>query len=149
MTAYDITLRITFIVLSLVGLYSCFCFARESLAKVFPFLDGGKPVEASCKNGSCILVSQTRWAKIFGVPNWWFGTAFYLVTILGTLWTNPWIISVAIMGALGACLFSLFLIYGLAFKLKAFCKMCYLAHAVNFALLITWFIAIWKATTPV
>jgi uncharacterized membrane protein len=147
MKAYDIILRVTLVIVSGIGLYSCFCFAQEYLAKYLPSLKKVKPVEAVCKDGSCIMLEKTHWGRLLGVPNWWLGTVFYILVILSTIWTNMWIITFAILGTLGACLFSVILIYGLVFKLKAFCKMCYIAHAANFAIFILWVIAVWQATT--
>jgi uncharacterized membrane protein len=146
MTAYEVILRLTLVALSLAGLYSCFCFARSFLGKYIKKLAEAKPVEVVCHDGTCMMLDQTRWSRLLWVPNWWFGTLFYLLTLLSALWPNIWVITFALLGTLGAVIFSIILIYGLLFRLKAVCMLCYVAHAVNFALLIVWFVAIWQAT---
>ena len=146
MNASEILFRVTLAALSLVGLYTCFCFAKETLARFIKPLADSKPLEAVCKDGSCLIIAHTRWAKLLGVPNWWFGTAFYLLTIIVAIYANVWFVTFAILGSLGAAVVSLILIYGLAFQLKSFCRICYLAHAVNFAILICWAIGFWRFT---
>jgi len=146
MTAYEILLRLTFILLSLLGLYTCVSFGSEKLGRFIKPLANFKPVEVVCGDGSCIKLEDTWWAHIVGVPNWWFGIAFYLLTLLCALWTNVWVISFGIVASTTAIFFSLFLIYGLVFKLKTVCRLCYIAHATNAAIFITWVVAIWQAS---
>ena len=143
MTAYEIILRLSLILASLVGIYVCFCFAQGLLAKLVPKLGTVHSVVTLCKDTPTEL---TKWDSLLGVPNWWLGSIFYILIILSTIWTNVWVVTFALLGTMGACVISLILIYGLIFSVKKFCKMCYLAHIANFAILILWIIAIWQAT---
>lgn len=93
---------------------------------------------AICKDGSCINLMQTRWANIFGIPNWWFGMAFYGLTLLSAVWATMWVVTFAILGAIMAVAFSIVLIYGLLYRLRAYCSWCYLSHLVNFMILMLW-----------
>ena len=148
MTASDFLYRLPLIAFSLVGLYSCLSFGSEFLGKYIKPLAKFKPIELVCNDGTCIKLEHTRWAHVFGVPNWWFGTVFYFLTLLAALWTNVWVVSFAIMGSIGAICLSVVLIYGLAIKLKTVCHLCYVAHAANLGIFIVWLIAIFQATKP-
>lgn len=142
MDTYEILIRSSLSALSLLGLYSSWCFAK-------PHYDCWRQrpvshVEAVCNDRSCVVLENTRWGKLLGFPNWWLGFAFYAATLLAVAWTHPWLVAAAFLGAILAVTFSFILMYGLAVHLKAFCKFCYLAHFANFGILITWLLAVWQ-----
>ena len=133
--AVDITFRTFLAVFALVGLGDSLIFAFNAL--------NHKETEIACKDGTCIRLSKTPHAAVFfHIPNWIFGIAYYLLTILAALTTNPLLVGMSLLGVLISCGLSVYLIHSLIFKLKAMCKLCYLAHAMNFALL-------WMGRIPV
>ena len=107
------------------------------------------------EGSNCLTVLQTKYARVFGVPNSLLGIVYYLMVI-------DWVASyptrsgptlhegLAYFGAsLGYGLFAtvltalagvsvvlgLYLMYALRWKLKVRCPLCYTAHAINTLLL--------------
>lgn len=127
----DLTYRSLLALFSLIGLGDSLIFAYNALQH--------RETEVACKDGTCIRLSKTPYAAvIFRIPNWAFGILYYLLSFFAALTTNTTLVGLSMVGAVLSSLLSVVLIYSLVVKLKAMCRLCYLAHAVNFALLITW-----------
>ena len=139
-TWLDWSLRVLLLIFSGVGLWSCSVFAIEQWRTK---RGKGGPIELVCKDGSCLVLSRTRWAHMFfGIPNWYFGFGFYIITIFTAIFLQDWLFYLDLAATAGAVLISLILIYGLLFKLKAFCKFCYIAHAANAGIALIWILTI-------
>ena len=97
-----------------------------------------KPKTYVCRNGTCIKIADTPYARVFGIQNWQLGILFYLLTVTASLSWHPSLIwSVAVFSAVSA-LVSVYLAYALTFKLKVVCVVCYIAQAVNLAIFGLW-----------
>lgn len=135
MSTSDWVIRLLLIFFSSLGLWSCLYFAREEMS-----VRKGKAShhEFTCADGSCIMLAKTPWARLLGFPNWYLGFAYYTIVILAAVISNKPLVGLALIGAGVSTLTSIFLMYILAWKLKVFCKMCYLAHFSNISLLFVW-----------
>lgn len=135
MTLTDWVIRLSLILLSSLGLWSCLFFAREE----FMVKKGkGSHHEFTCADGSCIMLARTRWARIFGFPNWYLGIAYYILVILAAVISNEILVMLALIGSALSTITSIILMYSLSMVLRVFCKMCYLAHFANIAILFVW-----------
>jgi uncharacterized membrane protein len=100
-----------------------------------------KEIEVECRDGSCVRLSKTPYARVFfNIPNWAFGIAYYLLVLGTAIFAQPWMAGLALLGAFISTTLSLYLIWSLAVKLRAMCRLCYLAHAVNIGLMIVWIV---------
>jgi len=96
-----------------------------------------KPLCDLSDKASCTKPIKSSFGKIFGVSNTIIGMIFYagiaLLTCLGYH-------QLVLIGAIGACVVSVFLAYILYFKIKTICLICTLTYAVNVSLLLaSWF----------
>jgi uncharacterized membrane protein len=135
MTLTDWAIRLSLIFFSGLGLWSCLYFAQEE------FNVRKKKTqhhEFTCADGSCIMLARTPWARIFGFPNWYMGIVYYVLVILAAVISNETLVALAMLGAAFSTIMSVVLMYGLAVKLRVFCKFCYLAHFANIAILFVW-----------
>jgi len=128
---------IALILLSLVGLYTCFAFWQS-----------GKGNHRFCIHGQCLKVEGSRWGKLLYLPNWVFGSLFYGAIIAAGIFMSAlpglhdtvlyndvslleavrWL---AILASVASMLMSFLLLYGLRVVLHVHCYTCYLAHVVN------------------
>jgi uncharacterized membrane protein len=96
------------------------------------------------EGSSCVTVVQTKYARVFGLPNSLLGIGYYLLLIVWAVagahlggmissaaFTNALIAASAVTVALGG-----YLVYALRRKLGVDCPLCYTAHAINAALLV-------------
>jgi uncharacterized membrane protein len=102
------------------------------------------------EDSNCVTVVQTRWARVFGVPNSLLGI-FYYAGVMAWALGGPglylrlgaaglplrWLILAA--GVVTVLLGS-YLIYALLRKLHTHCPLCYLAHGINAGLLVLLFL---------
>ena len=127
----------TVIVLALVGfadaLYFTFAYyGRVKKARWVP------EILCAREGSNCVTVVQTPYARVFGMPNSMLGIVYYVLLILWALAGSPvpalrW----ALIGASTASvLLGFYLIYSLRRKLYTHCPLCYMAHAINAALLV-------------
>ena len=95
------------------------------------------------EGSNCVTVVQTKYARVFGVPNSLLGIAYYLAAILWV--AAPTGLSGVFFAALtdaliavaaGTVILGGYLIYALRRKLGVDCPMCYAAHAINAVLLV-------------
>ena len=98
------------------------------------------PLQVNCQDGTCIVLSRTPWARLAWLPNWVYGIGFYFLTILTSIWLTPVTFGLSLVGTVLSSVFSIVLIYALTVKLKAFCRLCYIAHAANFGIFLTWIV---------
>jgi uncharacterized membrane protein len=141
MASTDIAIRLSLILFSSLGLWSCLYFAREEFAVKKGHANHH---EFTCADGSCIMLARTRWARLFGIPNWYLGIGYYILTILTAVISSELLVAGALIGSLLSTITSIILMYALAIKLRVFCKMCYLAHFANIAILFVWTIILFS-----
>ncbi|MBZ5563492.1 MAG: hypothetical protein LAP13_13860 [Acidobacteriia bacterium] len=143
-------LRGLIIVLSLAGLADAlyFTFAYYGRIKKARWI----PEILCAREGSnCVMVVQTPYARVFGVPNSLLGIVYYLVLIAwATKWrsnTPSWYIHFAyivispayfllVLASAVTVLLGFYLVYALRRKLHIHCPLCYTAHAINTALFV-------------
>jgi uncharacterized membrane protein len=127
--AADTTYRIILALLALTGLGDSFIFAFNALRK--------RETEIVCRDGTCVRLSPYA-AVFFHIPNWIFGIIYYVLTLIAVITTDQNLILLSLVGVIVTSIFSTYLIHSLVVKLKVMCKLCYVAHAVNYALLLIW-----------
>jgi uncharacterized membrane protein len=92
------------------------------------------------EGSSCVAVVQTRYARIFGVPNSLLGIVFYVAvagwTLAGGIVAARWLVWALIAANAVAVALGFYLIYALRRILHTDCPLCYTAHAINAALLV-------------
>jgi uncharacterized membrane protein len=90
--------------------------------------------------GSCARIVDTRYGRVFGLPNGVFGVAWYiLLAAAGVHWAINGDLSYCVLwlvGAAGVLALTLFLAWALIFRLHVVCRLCFLAHALNLAILV-------------
>jgi uncharacterized membrane protein len=156
-------LRSVIVILSLVGLADAlyFTFAyygRIKKARWVPELFCAR------EGSSCVTVVQTKYARVFGVPNSLLGIIYYCLLMIGV--TDGWSFGIDlhfqatyIVLSLGHALMILasavtvalgfYLIYALRTKLHTHCPLCYLGHAINATLFIILILPFISAILPV
>ena len=128
-----------------IGLFISALFAWASMAKPpqgenLPLIWRIMPSLCNMEPGSCGSLLTTKQARIFGIPNYIMGIAFYLFALGIAIFTpmDPgtlyWVL---VLVTTGAVFTGAFLIYSLIFTLQTNCPLCYMGHVVNFLLLAT------------
>lgn len=82
---------------------------------------------------SCTKTFLSPWSKLLGVSNTYVGIAFYVGMIVLGLLGQP---QLALLGAVVACLASMFLAYILYAKVQTFCLLCSSIYLINIVLLV-------------
>ena len=126
---------ITILLLSVIGFaISLYGFSIEEKLKKNPEY---KPLCDFSANASCTKPMKSSFGKILGISNTIIGMIFYAgIALLSCLGYHE----LVLLGAIGACVVSVFLAYILYFKLKTVCLICTLTYAVNAGLLVSsWF----------
>ena len=82
---------------------------------------------------SCTKTFLSPWGKLFGISNVYIGMVFYAAMILFGLLDQ---VHLTLLGAVGACIASLFLAYILFAKIKTFCLVCITTYVINVILLV-------------
>jgi uncharacterized membrane protein len=92
------------------------------------------------QGSSCITVVQTPYARVFGVPNSLLGIAYYLLVVgwclAGPAKAPAWLFGVLLAASACTVLLGFYLMYGLRFRLRTHCPLCYAAHVINILLLV-------------
>jgi uncharacterized membrane protein len=98
------------------------------------------------EGSSCVTVVQTRYGRVFGVPNSLLGTVYYLILIAwpfvagrqhGSLFGRSHGLgyeearAFLLFASAGTVILGGYLIYALRRKLGTHCPLCYAAHAIN------------------
>ena len=146
----DSTVRALIFVLALTGLvvshyFTLAYFGRVKKARWIP------EILCAREGSSCVTVVQTPYARVFGVPNSLLGIVYYVALMTGAVkdWsyginlymyvTNvvfPFAFGLLIFISAGTVALGFYLIYALRWKLQIDCPLCYIAHAINAALLV-------------
>jgi uncharacterized membrane protein len=134
----DLFIIISLGFLSLVGLLGCTVFAANQFGFTLP-----KPLQLTVPTHNDASIATTRWGKLLGIPNWWLGTFFYVLTFTVAMFSfvpaiPPSLILLAISGSIIAVITSLVLLYGERAVLKVNCSACRIIHLANFAILGVW-----------
>jgi len=111
------------------GIYASAVMARKSLRAA-----RGGLSEAS-------VVDSERARAIGGLPNSFFGLAYYLALALCVPFAGlPLVWTGAFIAVVAAAVFSIYLAYSLLFVTKMPCPFCWSSHAVNWSLVALWFL---------
>ena len=82
---------------------------------------------------SCTKTFLSPWSKLFGISTIYIGMVFYAAMMLFGLSGQ---VQLVFLGAVSACIASLFLAYILYAKIKTFCLVCITTYVVNVILLV-------------
>ncbi len=119
------------IILLLLGvLLSCYALYAEWRAKK------NKKYSAICdigKSASCTKAFTSRYGKLLGLPNAFYGLVFYIAMFLFAFYG---LLEFVFYGAAVSMIVTLILAYVLYVKMKNFCLVCNLIYIVNILLLI-------------
>ncbi|MFY9558121.1 MAG: vitamin K epoxide reductase family protein [Blastocatellia bacterium] len=85
---------------------------------------------------TCQTVLNTRYARVFGVPNSLLGALYYIVVITTLLcgWTTGLVGTGLIVVAWFTVALGIFLAYSLFFIIRIPCPLCLAGHTINLAL---------------
>jgi uncharacterized membrane protein len=129
-------LSILIAVLSATGLYIAMYFSLVYYRVIQPE-NSIMPAFCSMKTHTCQSVLNTKFARVFGVPNSLLGVVYYLL-ILVLLFANllfvPALSSILVVVAWFTVALGVFLTYSLFFIIKTPCPLCLAGHAINCAL---------------
>ncbi len=97
-------------------------------------------VPAFCRMdaGSCASIVDTRWARVFGLPNAVWGLGWYVIVAAAALgampgFPTPW--CAGLLVASGATVaFSALLFWAIVWRLRTRCPLCFAGHAINVAI---------------
>jgi uncharacterized membrane protein len=125
----DVTLitshRLLLCIFGCIGLAACYLFVRDEKAG------------EQCEDGTCSVLGHTPYARLLGVPNWYFGILFYAAIIIVGIANISLVTLFGLAGSVLSIVFSIILVWSLIVKLKTFCRYCYVSHATNLAIFIT------------
>jgi len=88
----------------------------------------------------CSVVTESKWAKVFGIRNEVFGFTFYLFALAGIISViflpslAPLVKTFLVFGTLAGLTFSVFLTYISFFKIKDYCFYCLISFGINILL---------------
>lgn len=114
--------------LALVGLWCCSYFAI-SIRKARTYM---------CRNGTCVKLTETPYARVLRIQNWQLAIPVYLLSGLVALSWLPFLIWASLLVSAVATFVSVYLAYALMFRLRVVCIVCYVAQSVNLAILGLW-----------
>ena len=102
---------------------------------------GGQPLVCPM-NGDCHAVLASKWNKFLGVKNEIWGLLYYLgvLSLLGLVFYNFIGINILFAVISFGILYSAFLTYVQAFKIKGYCFYCLVSAIINLLLFLTIFI---------
>lgn len=120
----------TFFVLSLGGMFNAgYLLWKTSQKKKHPLV---------CPlNHDCGVVTESKWAKVFGIRNEILGFTFFITMFLAILGTvlipayEEFLMLFILIGASAAFLFSLFLVFLQAFVIKDYCFYCIISAIIT------------------
>lgn len=128
--------------LAMAGLISSIYFALAHYGRI----KTGDMIPTVAGEGICVSILDTPYARVLGLPNSVFGITYYLLITFSAgyrLLFGEWLLlNVLIVVAVLAALFSLFLAWSLIFRIRVFCPVCFLSHAVNLALAVILLLAV-------
>lgn len=136
------------LVLAGIGLYAALYF-------LFVYYEVIEPDTAMlpsfCKLGEaqCASLVRSPDAQLFGMPNATLGIVYYLVVVaegvFGWQEVPLWFARGTVIVAWFVVAVGIYLVYALFFRLRVSCRLCIVAHAVNFALaaLLTFGVHLW------
>ncbi len=97
-------------------------------------------IPAFCRmdEGSCSSIVDTKWARVFGLPNSVYGFVWYLLVAGVAVYAMmghplPWCLPLLVASALTVAV-SVLLFWSLIWKLKTRCPLCFLGHATNLSI---------------
>jgi len=135
--AFELYLQLLSVLGLIISLY--FVFIYHGIAK-----GSNKLVPKSiCSEKTCHNVLQTKFARVFKVPNFYLGIDYYLIVFISTFFDlNNLILYGLLIISWFVVLFSIYLAYSLIFKLKTACNLCFLAQIINLVIGILFFLMV-------
>lgn len=140
--SHSVLIRAAVAILALAGLADAlyFTFAYYGRIKKARWV----PEILCAREGSnCVTVVQTPYARVFGVPNSLLGIIYYLLVVFWALVGRlvPGLLWALIGASVATVLLGFYLIYSLLRRLHTHCPFCYMAHAINAALMVLFILA--------
>lgn len=146
----DHVIRALIVILALGGLTDAlyFTFAYYGRVKKSRWIP---EILCAREGSSCVTVVQTKYGRVFGVPNSLLGAAYYSILIswclapgskhLYSLGNDKSVVyaypsALLLLISAGTVILGGYLIYALRRKLGTHCPLCYTAHAINTILFI-------------
>jgi uncharacterized membrane protein len=128
----NLTLHIAAIALSLIGAVNSLYFILAQY--------GGARASCEAEMGACNTVLETPYARVFGIPNSVIGLLFYALVVVVCVVSRRTGSKVLLLYGLAASVMalpvSLYLAYALVYRLRRPCRLCFLSHAINLALVV-------------
>ena len=143
----DLILRILLLLLALGGLGLCSRFILDqyqnsplvlSRPKLSALTHKLGPIATSLETKQPLSYAKYPESRLLGFPNWYPGVPFYLITLLSALWSNTYVVGVALLLSIFATVFSIILFLVNRFSLKAKCPSCTFIHLINLAIFAYW-----------
>lgn len=96
------------------------------------------PTFCRMEAGACARIVDTRWARVFGLPNAVYGLAWYVFVAFVALTdlaggSEGWCL-ILIAGAAATVAVSVLLFWSLVWRLKTPCPLCFFGHGINVAI---------------
>ncbi len=119
------------IILSIAGLFISFYFLCAKRGW-FPKFVKNMPL---CDGNTCMRVSDSKYGKMFGVPNYIFGMFYYIVILLFSIFSflhdDKNAHYFLLVMSWSTVLIAVYLTYALLVKLKTVCVPCFVLHGIN------------------
>ena len=85
-----------------------------------------------CEGNTCMRVSDSKYGKMFGVPNYISGFFYYvIILIFSFLNVDKNILYFLLIVSWSTVLLAIYLTYALLFRLKTVCVPCFVSHGIN------------------
>ena len=118
-------------IMSIMGLFISFYFLCAK-SGWFPKFVKNMPL---CEGNTCIRVSDSKYGKMFGIPNYIFGMIYYIAILLFSLFSflnaDKNVYYFLLVMSWSTILLVVYLTYALLVKLKTVCVPCFVLHGVN------------------
>ncbi len=128
--------KIFIISLSTLGFYISLYFTLVNYNLIHP---SRFPIPSMCKlsEGNCQLIIKTKYARLFGLPNFVYGLVYYLGIIVFVIsGASGYIKIVFQIVSVFVVILGVYLSYVLVWVLKVNCILCFLSHIVNFLIMV-------------
>ena len=91
-----------------------------------------------CSENTCNAILETRFAKVFKIPNFILGIFYYIIILLASLYPYYLVFFRVFFILLSwfVVAFSLYLAYTLIFKLRTICVLCFISQIINLGIAI-------------
>jgi len=88
-----------------------------------------------CSENTCLSVLETRFARVFKIPNFYLGLIYYFMVFTSSFFILSGLILYGfLIVSWFVVLFSVYLAYSLIFRLKTSCNLCFAAQIINLSI---------------